>query len=256
MMRRLLPRRVGHPVTSPLASSKLDLRRRTQTLGLCGYASGRPHSWQKEGHCGYATGRPQGSSEFDLSLGKIVDTLRVDYPAMFERSPNFDIYDECIIFELDFGRTHENVRGLRGKRKYHRALITLQSLAMKTISNAKVECTVQLGSPYDYTLRVNWTCEGEISKIYGPLYMSAISLYSVSNEVSLGAADQLPLHRINRHKIEFVEIHPPLIRNLLPHFWWQPQHHMAEPALALQEHSLASFLQPHVGGARENFLGH
>jgi len=185
---------------------------------------------------GYCAGRPKGASQYQLSLGKIVDTLQADYPAVFDRSPNFDIYDDCVVFELGSGTAFDGrqMSTLQGKRAYCRAILALQGLANRTVREGKVKCSVQQGSTCGYTLRVNWTCHGEIA-IWRrqPLYISAISVYSVAPEASLSGNLPFPLHRIDRHKIEFVEIHPPSLRTLLLGAWWVPQVKM-EPSLALQ----------------------
>lgn len=194
---------------------------------------------------GHGSGRPRPNSDLDLSFGKIVDTLQMDYPALFERSPNFDIYDECVVFELDLGSGHDgrklSARPLRGKRAYCRALLALQGLARGTVRDGKVKCSIQHASPSDYTLRVNWTCHGQIAALGYPLYIDAISVYSVASEASASEAT-LPLHRIDRHKIEFLEIHPPSLGRILHGVWWQPQvHRVDEPVLAMSgQHCLQS----------------
>jgi len=182
-------------------------------------------------------GRLKGSSEFDLSLGKIIDTLRADYMAWFERSPNFDIYDESIVFEMDLV-TGRRLSELQGKRSYCRVLNTLHTATTMAVREGQVKCSVQPWSPCDYTLRVNWTCSGHLA--YQPLHISAISAYSLaSKEVSLSAAAHLPSHLIDRHKIEFLEIHPPSLKVLLRGVGcgrWNDR--MSEPALALNRYLL------------------
>jgi len=210
----------------------------------------RPPPRQTLRQQGFGTGRSPGSSEFELSLGKIVDTLQADYPALFERSPNFDIYDECVVFELDLGNVGNAFEGrklsaLQGKRAYCRALLTLQRLAMKTVQDGKVKCSVQQWTPGDYTLRVNWTCNGMISAINTPLHISAISCYNIGAEASRhriitpdptihrSLPTNMPSHQIERHKIEILEIHPPSLRQLLRRMWWNPQEKVTEPVMAL-----------------------
>lgn len=200
---------------------------------------------------GYGTGKV---SELELSLGKIIDTLRIDYPAWFERSPNLDIYDECVVFELDLGSAL-NTRprsALRGKRAYCRALLGLQRLAQGTVRDGKVKCSIQHGSPCQYTLRVNWTCNGELAAIRCPVYISAISVYSVASEASANVPADIPAHRIDRHKIEFLEIHPPSLGRVLHGVWWQPQVQLAEPTLAMnsQHHCLQTHPELHWTGSQ------
>lgn len=190
-------------------------------------------------HDGLGAGRLKGSSEFDLSLGKIIDTLRADYMAWFDRSPNFDIYDDSIVFQMDL-ITGRRLSELQGKRAYCRALTTLRTATTMAVREGEVQCSVQPWSPCDYTLRVNWTCNGHLA--YQPLHISAISAYSLASKASLTAATHLPSHLIDRHKIEFLEIHPPSLKVLLRGAGgWNPR--MSEPALALNRFHSPSDLQ-------------
>lgn len=187
-------------------------------------------------HQGFDTGRLKGASDFQLSVGKIVDTLQADYLAWFERSPNFDIYDESIVFEMGL-ITGRQLSELQGKRAYCRLILGLQRLATLTVREGKVKCSVQPWSTCDYTLRVNWSCNGQLA--YQPLHISAISAYSVAPKAALSVPAQLPWHLIDRHKIEFLEIHPPSLKYLLRGVGWKPQMQHPEPALASK-----SFLRP------------
>lgn len=188
---------------------------------------------------------PRAPSEYELSRGKIVDILKCDYPAMFERTPNFEIYDESIIFEL--GQPFHAVRAVRGKRAYCRALSTLRRLSCSTVRDGRVWCKVADGQPYGHDLRVPWTCEGML-RLPTPvrIYISAVSLYSIRPQIppplnsqkrddfaAAPAALRSLSHRIHRHCIEFVEIHPPSLRSVLLHFWWERQGCNVDPVFAL-----------------------
>jgi len=181
-------------------------------------------------------GVPGGSTDYELSLGRIVDTLRSDYPAFFERSPDFEIYDDGVVLEL--GQPFHSVAALRGKRRYIRALGALQRLAGGAIIDGVVNCRIYDGTPCGYTLRVPWTCKGEMLGLRRAVHVSAVSLYSVvpqakSAPVSVGGSGLTSLsHRIHRHTIEFVQIEPPSLRSLLLGLWWQPQLVEMEPTLA------------------------
>jgi len=169
---------------------------------------------------GQAQGAPP--TDYEMDVGKIADALKSDYNAFFEREPNFEIYDDSIALEL--GRPFHSISGLRGKRAYRRALITLQRLGWNTLQDGFVRCKISDGTPYGHTLMVNWTCEGSL---FGnmlvpqqqPIYISAISFYTVARQV--GEADiRAPMpHRVHRHVIEFVEFSPPSIRTLLQGIW-------------------------------------
>jgi len=185
-----------------------------------------------------ASGAPRRPTDYELSLGKIVDTLKGDYPAFFERLPNFEIYDDGVVFEL--GQPFHSVSALRGKRVYRRALGALQRLGSTTLRNGAVRCRIADGSQYGHALRVSWECQGNIVWSDCPIFVSAISLYSVTPQVpSLGGSPVLECstalsHRIHRHTIEFVEIQPPSLRSLLLRMWWQP-HSRVEPVLAMDQ---------------------
>jgi len=225
MMRRLMPRRSAMPLTQPFTALSADS------------TSANRRRWHKGrhpfSHQGFATERPQGATEFELSVGKIVDTLRADYPALLERSPDFDIYDEGVVFELNLGAAFEGspLSALRGKKAYRRALLTVQTIANTAVRDGRVECSVHVGH-HDHTLRVKWSCNGQIIALAQPLYIDAISLYSIAPHASVCEATRVALHRIDRHKIEFLEVHPPSLRDMLRGMWI-PQVQMAEPSLAL-----------------------
>lgn len=184
---------------------------------------------------------PRAPSEYDLSLGKIVDVLKCDYQAMFERPPNFDIYDEEIVFEL--GRPFHAVSALRGKRRYCRALSAVRQLSCSAVRDGRVWCKVADGQPYGHALRVHWTCEGSLKWSGGSIYIDAISLYSVRAQrppvESLPTALQPLSHRIHRHCIEFVEIHPPSLRSVLLRYWWQ-RHCNVDPVFAIGSGGVAA----------------
>mmetsp|Transcript_128393 Transcript_128393/g.256457 ORF Transcript_128393/g.256457 Transcript_128393/m.256457 type:complete len:301 (+) Transcript_128393:224-1126(+) len=187
---------------------------------------------------------PRAPSEYDLSLGKIVDILKCDYPAMFERPPNFEIYDEDIVFEL--GQPFHAVSALRGKQRYRRVLSAIRGLSCSAVQDGRVRCTVADGQPYGHALRVPWTCEGSLIWSGARIHISAVSLYSIRAQMPLPpgsqkshgiAADpsavQSLSHRIHRHCIKFVEIHPPSIRSVLLRGSWRYQACNMDPVFAL-----------------------
>jgi len=180
-------------------------------------------------------------TEYELSLGKIVDTLKNDYPAFFEREPNFDIYDDHLVFEL--GRPFHGVSALHGKQSYRRALLALQRLGRGALSDGTVACQVHDGTPYGHALKVAWQCNGSM---LGKrcVHISAISLYSVNHQAEK-ETDVSLAHRVHKHSIEFLEIHPPSLRSLLLGQWWRPQSRL-EPVLALRPgESCAQLLPSH-----------
>mmetsp|Transcript_100961 Transcript_100961/g.184165 ORF Transcript_100961/g.184165 Transcript_100961/m.184165 type:complete len:242 (-) Transcript_100961:59-784(-) len=181
-------------------------------------------------------GTAQGATDYDLSLGKIRDTLHSDYPAFFERRPNFEIYDERVVFEL--GQPFHSAAALRGKRAYSRAVGALQRLACSTVQDGSVRCRICDGEAFGHALKVPWHLHGSLRALpflderCATVHIHAISLYSVAPQAS-ESSESSPLltHRIHRHCIEFVEIQPPSLRSILMSLWWRPQ---LQSALALK----------------------
>lgn len=207
---------------------------------------------QTSRHQSFGTNQHSGATDYELSLGKIVDTLTADYRAFFERNPDFDIYDDCVVFELGLGGEDGEARTptvLKGKRAYRRALLTLQRLTTSTLRDGKVKCSAQHGSICGGDVRVNWTCTGEVAWFPMPVYISAISIYYISPQAHLGVAAPIPSHRIHRHTIEFLEIHPPSLRRLLP--WWDLKVQVPQPTLAVHERHFESALELQVRSFEE-----
>lgn len=176
-------------------------------------------------------------TDYELSIGKIADTLQSDYAAFFERVPNFEIYDDSITLEL--GQPFHGVSALHGKRAYRGAIVALQRLG-STLHDGAVRCKIADGAPYGHAVKVAWECRGNLLSPLCPIYISAISLYSVTPQVpSLSRVPELDRglalsHRVHRHSIEFVEIQPPSVRSLLLRLWWQRQTQI-EPVLAMEQ---------------------
>jgi len=176
---------------------------------------------------------PRRPTEYELSLGKIADTLRSDYPDLLQRDPDFGIYDEAI--SLEIGQPlHAAVLGIRGKMRYARAISTLRRLACSTLLDGSIRCRVHSGAEYGCALRVPWTCDGTmyLLGLQRPIHISAISLYNVAPQ-ALGSNDMSLSYRIRRHKIDFMDIQPPSLRSLLFEALWRPTPRQ-EPVLAFE----------------------
>lgn len=170
-------------------------------------------------------------SEYELSVGKIADTLQKDYPAIFEQEPDFGVYQKHVLLAL--GQPF-NVKKVVD---YRTALSSLLWLGKAFVKDGKVFCQVCDGEKYGCALRVYWRCDGIVKWgcIWTPLNISAVSLYSVDREVPCADENGPPLaYRISRHVIEFTEINPPTIRSLLRNLWWRFQVDHREPVLALK----------------------
>eukprot|EP00747_Dinoflagellata_sp_TGD_P214551 gnl/TRDRNA2_/TRDRNA2_87395_c0_seq1.p1 gnl/TRDRNA2_/TRDRNA2_87395_c0~~gnl/TRDRNA2_/TRDRNA2_87395_c0_seq1.p1 ORF type:complete len:274 (+),score=19.92 gnl/TRDRNA2_/TRDRNA2_87395_c0_seq1:363-1184(+) len=173
---------------------------------------------------------PRRPTDYELSLGHIIDTLRNDYPAFFERSPDWDIYGDSI--ELELGHPLEAVPRLHGKKSYQYALSALRRMGSRVVRDGNVVCRIKdrTTSIDGSALRVHWHCSGHISLLgtLTPLYISAISAYKlaprdtgavqpVQLEQIQGPTGSRPLlsHVIHKHTIEFIEIQPPTLRDTL-----------------------------------------
>jgi hypothetical protein len=180
-----------------------------------------------------------GATDFQLSLGKIRDTLHADYPAFFERSPDFDIYDDSITIELNLDNEDASPRrwGLQGKRKYKRLISGFQNLAATTVREGEIRSSVKYIPACGQTLQVKWTCVGQVALFTVPVHISAVSNYSIAprSQDSFDVPTHVLSHLIHHHTVEIVEIHPPSLRTWLQGFLlprMQP-----EPTLAYGTHA-------------------
>lgn len=189
-----------------------------------------PGCWAAQGS-GNHSGSHRGCSEYELSVGKIADTLQKDYPAIFEREPDFGVYKKHV--QLELGQPFHVSKVV----DYPRALSSLLRLGNAFVKDGKVSCHVCDGKSYGHALRVYWRCVGVLKFrwIWTPLNISAVSLYSVDRELPCADEDEPRLaYRVSRHVIEFTEINPPTIRSLLQNLWWRMQVDQREPVLALK----------------------
>lgn len=163
----------------------------------------------------------RGCSEFDLDRGKIIDTLKTDYPDFFERPPDFGIYDDGIVF--DFGWPVASRVVVQGKQRYVWLLRLLQGFARRLISGGVVTCALSnhLVTGRREVVKVHWKCEGEFFK--QSVRISANSMYTIGKSANMGQEPRMH-HRVCRHTVEFLEIHPPrLKRALLSDPWAAPE---------------------------------
>lgn len=188
---------------------------------------------------------PSGPSEYELDLGKITDVLVRDYRGFFEHEPTLGIYNEDIVFRVGrpFADALSEARtAVRGRRAYCRGLSAFRGVTRTTVRHADVACSISDGTPYGHALRVDWRFQGDMRLLMCPVYIQAISLYSIAPRVAAaapeGAAPEgaapgikdsgggrgagVLSHGVHRHTVEFVEIHPPSLRSLLQKALWQP----------------------------------
>jgi len=93
---------------------------------------------------------PSGASEYQLNLGRAIDTLRVDHPRLFTHAPDLSIFTPEVTLRDTSGVT------LRGLDKYERVFGMLRF--MKRAALQHVELTHRLVVS-DRTIRMRWTCK-------------------------------------------------------------------------------------------------
>lgn len=93
---------------------------------------------------------PSGPSEFQLNLGRAIDTLRVDHPRLFTHPPDLSIFTEGI--EL------HDVSGakLRGKAQYERVFGMLRFLRRAAMQHAELTHRLVV---HDHSIRMRWTAK-------------------------------------------------------------------------------------------------
>lgn len=184
----------------------------TGALGGAPQPSQLPHTGR--------SGLPAGPSErredlWTLSKGKIADTLSRDYPDLLERAPDFHIYEGEI--ELTPGQSFEAPRlVLQGKTAYVNACSAAR-MAARSLRDGEIQFRLHDGEAVGHALKVHWTLRGAL--VREPIYVSAISLYALAYQASVGLPCQedgasLP-YKVYRHKLEFVEVQPPSVRTML-----------------------------------------
>lgn len=153
----------------------------------------------------FASKRDPEEEVYELSLGKIIDTLRDDYCSIFQRGPNAEIYDERVVLEIG---DPVCMKPLRGKLAYTRGLEVLRNIVTRIVADGKVECHIHdKTAPPEWALKVFWVCSGQIGNL--DFKISANSLYGLVRQPIATAADgPVMAYKIDRHRIEFTEILP------------------------------------------------
>lgn len=118
--------------------------------------------------------------EYEMNLGKAMDTLRKDYPYMLYKTPEFSIYNEQINV-LDPSGVQ-----LTGLKNYKHSFTFLQTL-VRIFYNTDVS-TVQSRMIYDFarqSIRVSWNAV-LFPKVVGnrrnALYVDGVSVYKMDME--------------------------------------------------------------------------
>jgi len=162
-------------------------------------------------------------SDYELSLGKITDTLLRDYEEFLDRDPEPDIYDQAVSLEITVPAAGTL---LRGKQRYVQTICTLRRLTAKAVSDGRMTCRAEPGDVYGCALRIRWRCDGTMTLLgmQTEIHFSAISSYCLTPQAEVVAIDGSDLsYRIRRHRIEFLNIHPPSLRTLVTEALWHPR---------------------------------
>lgn len=95
--------------------------------------------------------KPPGSpSEFELNQGLAIDTLRFDYPRLFDASPDLSVFrDDIELQDLSGAR-------LRGKKAYARCFDMLRFLRRTSMSNAEMTYNLYVNGR---TIRMRWSAK-------------------------------------------------------------------------------------------------
>lgn len=129
--------------------------------------------------------------EFEMNLGKAIDTLRKDYPEMLTRSPDFTIYDRDIEVVDPSGVTLHSLQSYKTSFRFLHMVIKV------------FYCPEQSGLTYRLVydcarknIRVSWNAYLVPRAIYGgtrnKLYVDGISVYEVDQSSGL----------ISQHRVE------------------------------------------------------
>jgi len=140
--------------------------------------------------------------EFEMNLGKAMDTLRNDYPDILHQSPDFSIYNEDIRVVDPSGVQ------LSGLNSYKGSFAFLQPL-VKFFYN--MECSnVQSRMMYDFarqSIRITWNAM-LVPKVIGnsrnALYIDGISIYKMDS-----ISGKIAEHRVESMTINDIPVSPP-----------------------------------------------
>lgn len=140
--------------------------------------------------------------EFEMNLGKAMDTLRKDYPTILTKMPDFDIYNEEINVVDPSGVQ------LTGLNSYKNSFSFLQTL-VRFFYNTSAS-GVQSRMVYDFarqSIRISWNAV-LVPKMVGnrrnALYVDGISIYKMDSK-----SGKIIEHRVENMLINDIPITPP-----------------------------------------------
>jgi hypothetical protein len=166
-------------------------------------------------------------AEFQMNLGKAMDTLRRDYPDILTKSPGTNLTNPRILlffesqdvlthhsplFSADFSIYHDNIRvmdpsgvQLFGRKKYKNAFLIMQTLMKIFYTPQKNK--LQYRMVYDFcrsTIRVSWHLELHPKIGMGVAHVDGISAYAMD-----ATSGKIVEHRIENLLINNSPVAPP-----------------------------------------------
>jgi len=93
---------------------------------------------------------PKGPSEYDLNRGRVIDTLRKDYPRYFTAKPDFSIFRSDVELHDPSGKR------LQGLKQYERVFDMLRFLRRTTMQDAQLTQRLVISGE---AVRVRWSAK-------------------------------------------------------------------------------------------------
>lgn len=141
--------------------------------------------------------------EFEMKLGKAVDTLKKDYPDMLTDAPDFSIFDENLEVVDPSGVT------LHGIKTYETSFAVVRSIVAFFYCPESSGLTFRL--VYDWArnnIRVSWNTVLVPKAIYGgernQLHVDGISVYEINRESGM-----ITQHRVEHLLVNGNPVHAP-----------------------------------------------
>lgn len=119
-------------------------------------------------------------SEFDLQVGRALDTLKTDYPQMLKRNPDYTIYDPDLLVVDPSGFTLHGIRNYRQAFNLVHGIINVFYCPEKSLLTFRIvyDCT-------RHNIRVSWNAEVVPKAIFGgvktTLHVDGISVYDLGD---------------------------------------------------------------------------
>lgn len=140
--------------------------------------------------------------EFQLNLGKAMDTLKKDYPYMLKKKPDFSIYHDQIKVTDPSGVQLNDLNSYKNSFRFFQACFGL----LYNVDRS----SVQFRMVYDFarqSIRISWNAV-LVPKIVGnsrnSLYIDGISVYAMDSD-----SGKIVEHRIEQMLINNIPVQPP-----------------------------------------------